>query len=154
MMKNTAATLLMTVLSLVAACAPATPTPTRTPEATATPVEVLATKPEHLEGTWLIRYAGPSGRLYYMRWDADGTMWCRQDRGQMQEDYEVCGRFWFEDGVYYEDSDACFVTGSYRAYLTIEGGQAVELRFEEVDDSDLSCRLRLSLRVCTWSRVD
>lgn len=154
MQKKAAAVVVMVVACLAASCTAAAPTPTRAPETTPTPVEVLATKAEHLEGTWLIRYAGPSAALYNNRWDADGTMWCLRNRGQMQGDWEVCGTFWFEDGIYYEDSDACFVTGSYRAYLTIEGGQAVGLRFEEVDDSDLSCRLRLSLRVCTWSRVD
>ena len=146
--------LLMLVVCLATACSGATPPPTQTPEPTPTPVEVLATKPEHLEGTWFIRDTGRSGQLYYIRCDADGTMWCRQDRGQMQEDFEVCGRFWFEDGVYYEDSDTCFVTGSYQAYLEIEAGQAVGLRFEEVDDSDPSCWMRLALRPGTWFRVD
>jgi hypothetical protein len=154
MVKKATAVVVMVIAFLAASCTAAAPAPTQAPEATATPVEVLATKPEHLEGTWFKRDAGPSGTLYYMRWDADGTMWLRQDRGQFQEDFQVRGRFWFEDGVYYEDSDDCFVTGSYRVYLMIEGGQAVRLRFEEVDDSDPSCGMRLEVLVGTWFRED
>jgi len=44
-------------------------------------------------------------------------------------------RFWFEDGVYYEDFGACPTIGAYRAYLEIEGGRAVGLRFEEVEET-------------------
>ena len=54
---------------LVMACAPAAPTPTRTPEPTATPVEVLATEPEHLEDIWF-----DGQNEHYVRFDADGTV--------------------------------------------------------------------------------
>jgi hypothetical protein len=53
---------------------------------------------------------------------------------ELQECPAGSTRFWFEDGVYYEDFGACLSIGSYRTYLQIRGGQAVGLRFEVIGD--------------------
>jgi hypothetical protein len=154
--KKVIAVIVMVVVGLVTACAPAAPTPTPTLEPTPTPVEVLATKSEHLAGLWFNAWAwraGGEGRYY--RFEADGTL-RRAGTREGLEETNVKGRFWFEDGVYYEESGACFAIGSYRAYLEIEGGRAVGLCFEEIDDSDPSqgCSDRSSERRTRFNRVD
>ena len=63
-MRRATAVLVMAVLSLVAACAPAAPTPTRTPEPTPTPVWVLATKVDHMVGTWLAEFQWVERKRY------------------------------------------------------------------------------------------
>jgi hypothetical protein len=94
-MKNTAATLLMLVLSVVTACAPSVPTPTPTPEPTPAPVEVLATRPQHLEGIWFNPYWGLySGEGRYYLFDADGTIY-GQTLEEVQEKTWPQGEFWF-----------------------------------------------------------
>ena len=153
-MKKATAVLAMVVISLVAACAPATPTPTPTPQPAPTPVEVLATKPEHLEGIWVMQWVGLQGIQRYERFEADGTVSHERTRDLVEEHPIFDGRFWFEDGVYYEESQACDPIGSYRAYLEIEGGTAVGLRFEVVDDWDPSCQERRYRRQTKWTRVD
>ena len=153
-MKKAIAVLLMVVLHLVTACAPAAPTPTRTPEPTATPIEVLATKPEHLEGIWLNRTSPYAGPPRYYRFEADGTVKSGESLEELQENPFIDGRFWFEGGVYYEEGQYCVPIGSYRAYLNIEEGRAVALRFEEIDDSDPSCFERSWPRQGEFVRVD
>jgi hypothetical protein len=148
-MKNTAATLLMLVLSVVTACAPSVPTPTPTPEPTPTPAWVLATKPEHLEGLWFQKHA--YGRNW-LRWEADGTVWHTQVPEE-SEDPPLVGRFWFEDGVYYEEGYGCWPIGSYRAYLRIEADTAVRLRFEVIDE-DPSCGSRKWQRTAGYTKAD
>jgi hypothetical protein len=152
--KNTAATLLMLVLSAVTACAPSVPTPTPTPEPTPTPVWVLAAKPEHLVGLWFNGAGAPPGQPgLYQQFEADGTIRYGLSLKDLQE-FGDRGRFWFEDGVYYEETDMCFPIGSYRAYLEIEGARAVGLRFDEIEDSDPSCRNRRFTYRTDFSRVD
>ena len=131
-MKNSAATLLMLVLSIVTACAPAAPTPTRTPEPTATPVEVRATKPEHLAGIW---YDGAS----YQRWEADGSITIAESVENLDSDYVMTGRFWFEDGIYYEEPPVCLSILVYEAYLQIEQGRAVRARLTIIEEPDPPC---------------
>jgi hypothetical protein len=63
------------------------------------------------------------------------------------------GRFWFEDGVYYEEGQICAPIGSYWVFLRTEGSRAVGLRFEEIDDSDRSCYERKQSRH-RFERVD
>jgi hypothetical protein len=149
--KKATAVFVMLVLSLAAACAPTAPTPTPTREPTPAPVEVLATKPEHLAGIWAVEaQLGGRGFRHY-RFEADGTI----SYQRVYEDFQLFGgRFWFEDGVYYEESEDCFPIGSYRAYLEIEGGRAVRLRFEVIDDWDQSCTERRLWRTAPYRRVD
>jgi hypothetical protein len=151
MVKKATAVVVIIVLSLATACAPAAPTPTPTPEPKPTRVKVLATNPEHLAGTWLVEaQLGGRGFRHY-RFEADGTIWYQR----VYEDFQLFeGRFWFEDGVYYEESDVCFPIGSYRAYLEIEGGRAVRIRFEVIDDWDRSCTDRRLWRTASYVRVD
>ena len=153
-MTKTTAVLVVVVLSLVAACAPAAPTPTRAPEPTATLAEVRATKPEHLAGIWVVPWDNPDGQLY-VRFEGDGIM-CHTYSPQELEECPADGtRFWFEDGVYYEDFGQCLTIGSYRAYLEIQGGQAVGLRFEVIGDtryvSECNRDYRMTYR---FARVD
>jgi hypothetical protein len=143
--------LLASILLVACASQPA-PTPTREP--TATPVEVLATKPEHLAGLWFSPRRAVVGPGLYHRFEADGTIRWEYSREELEEHPTNRGRFWFEDGVYYEEGDTCFPIGSYRAYLEIEGGRAVGLRFEEVDDSDPSCSERRLRRKDKCTRLD
>jgi hypothetical protein len=131
-MKNTAPTLLMLVLSLVAACAPAAPTPTPTPVARPTPVEVRATKPEHLAGIW---FDGAS----YGRYDADGTITIAESIENLDSDYVMTGRFWFEDGIYYEEPPVCLSLLVYEVYLQIEEGRAVRARLTIIEEPDPPC---------------
>jgi hypothetical protein len=147
-MKTVTWVVAIALLCLVAACAPAAPTPTPTPEPRPTPVEVLATKPEHLAGLWT---AVEYDRRLYIRFEPDGTMKWDYDVAEPTRAQE---RFWFEDGVYYEESSYCVPIGSYRAYLRIEEGRAVALRFEVIDDSDPSCLLRRERRFYRYLRVD
>jgi hypothetical protein len=152
--KKAIAVIVMVVLSVVAACAPAAPAPTPTAEPTPTPVEVLATKPEHLAGIWLNPHARPvEPREYYFRWETDGTFKYAHtlERLESRTPHE---RFWFEEGVYYEESSYCDPIGSYRVWLEIEEGRAVGLRFEEIDDSDPSCSDRRRERSIRVVRVD
>ena len=153
MLKKAIAVMVIVVLHLVAACAPAAPTPTPTPEPRPTPVEVLATKPEHLAGLWLAppTLLGDHASLYF-RFEADGTVkWDATSENLDQNPWHE-GRFWFEQGVYYEDSLGC--VGSYHAYLEIEGGRAVGLRFEEIEDRHPHCQERRMSRLVKFERVD
>ena len=155
LVKRVAVVLALAVLSLVTACAPAAPTPTLTPEPTATPVEVLATKPEHLVGIWFNPVCfgrEPSGVHY--QFEADGTRRAAYFLDYLHEGSEGTGVFWFEDGVYYEEDDTCDAVGSYRVYLRIEEGHPIALRFDEIDDSDGSCLLRRVCRRGVFVRVE
>jgi hypothetical protein len=142
------------VLSLAAACTGAAPTPTRTPEPTPTPAVVLATKPEHLAGIWLNRATPYGNPPRYYRFEADGTVKSGESLEELQENPFIDGRFWFEGGVYYEEGQYCVPIGSYQAFLDIEEGRAVALRFEEIDDSDPSCFERSWPRQAEFARVD
>jgi hypothetical protein len=149
----TAAVLATVVISFATACAPSAPTPTPIPEPTATPVEVLATKPEHLDGVWYNPESWRGAGVYY-RYEAVGTLFWETALEELDASPRLRGRFWFEDGVYYQECDTCFPIGSYRAYLEIEGGRAVALRFEEIDDSDPSCADRRQRKKGTAVWVD
>jgi hypothetical protein len=130
MVKGSTAVFVIAVLSLVTACAPAAPTPTRTPQPTGTPVEVLATKAEHLEGIWLDAEA-----QQYQQWDLDGTISGARSVEDLDKESSFVGRFWFEEGIYHEDSPVwCVGIGAYKVYLRIEAGRAVGLRTELVED--------------------
>jgi WD40 repeat protein len=125
------------------------------PEATATPGEILASKPEHLAGIWF----NPIGETWgtggpYFRFEADGTVKRGDTFDELQGNPFIDGRFWFEDGVYYEEGPLCLPLGSYRVYLESEEGRAVRLRFEEIDDSDPSCDERSMVRQAQFVRVD
>jgi hypothetical protein len=155
MVKRTTTVLAIVALSIVSACAPPAPTPTRTLEPTGTPVEVLATKCEHLAGVWFNpQRESRTGRGVYYRFEADGSIYWAYTPEDLQRNPDVEGRFWFEDGVYYEEGYICLPIGSYRAYLEIKEGRAVGLRFEEVDDSDRSCFERSDEKKVKYVRVD
>ena len=153
-MKKAFAVVVIVVLSLVAACGPSAPapTPTPTPLPSPTPVEVLATKPEHLVGIWFV--PDMIDARWYVQYKADGTFGGEWSRDLVEEHPIFEGRCWFEDGVYYEESQHCNLIGSYRAYLEIEGARAVGLRFEEIDDSDPDCWKRRHRLLIKWTRVD
>ena len=154
MVKRAAAILVM-VASMATACAPSAPTMTPTPEPTPTPVWVLATKPEHLSGIWYNPYyAQVTGRGAYYRFEPEGTIYWAYTLEDLQETPDVQARFWFEDGVYYEEGYICVPIGSYRAWLDIEDGRAIGLRFEEIDDSDRSCDERSREKAVKYVRVD
>jgi hypothetical protein len=117
---------------------------------------VLATKPEHLAGIWnnalgnLWGLGGP-----YFLFAADGTIKRAETAEDLQETTYVEGRYWFEEGVYYEEGLYCERIGSYRAYLYIVEGRAVRLRFEEIDDPDDECGgERSRVRKASFTRVD
>jgi hypothetical protein len=130
MVKKATVILLMLVLSLVAACASAATTPTRTPEPTATPLEVRATKPEHLAGLWC---DGAS----YLRYEADGTWKAAQSiKGLDNPDWIMEGRCWFEDGVCYEENPMCMGIFGYEAFLRIEEARAVRIRMTVIEVPD------------------
>lgn len=137
MAKKAAAVLVMAVLGLSTACAPAAPPPTQTPQSTTTPVVVRATKPEHLTGIWLLTAEIPNqpysfGGPYY-RWDTDGTVWWAEDAAMTKNLFSA--KFWFEDGLYHEnESPICEGLGIYEIYLEIEGGRAVLLRMRLIED--------------------
>jgi hypothetical protein len=136
MVKKAAVILVVVVLHLATACAPSAPTVTPTPEPTATPVWVLATKPEHLEGIWLDAEA-----QQYQQWTADGTISGAYNVEDLDKESSFVGTFWFEEGIYYEDSPIwCIGTGAYKVYLRIEAGRAVRLRMELVEDPCLDRR--------------
>ncbi len=151
-MKNTAATLLMLVLSLVTACTPAAPTSTPTPEPTATPVEVTATKPEHLAGIWVSQLSdGPA----YFRFDADGTVHVGQSlEGLDDADSRLEGTFWFEDGLYHEENALCAGTYVYEASLQIQEGRAVRARMNEIEVPGMECIDRRLRRLWVLVRLD
>jgi hypothetical protein len=140
------------MLSVVTACTTAAPTPT--PEPTPTPVEILATKPEHLAGLWFNSLGERWGKGPYYRFEADGTVKRASTLEDLQENPFIEGKFWFEDGVYYEEGQMCFPIASYRVYLRSEGGRAVGLRFEEIDDSDEKCQERSLPRRAPFVRMD
>ncbi len=131
-MKNTPTTLLALVLGLAAACAPAAPTPTPTPRPTATPVEVRATQPEHLAGIW---FDGAS----YQRWGADGTVTIAETIENLDSDYVMTGRSWFEDGVYHEEPPVCQSVFVCEIMLQIEGGRAVRARYTVIEEPEPAC---------------
>jgi WD40 repeat protein len=133
---------------------PSAPALAGTPEPTPTAVEILATKPEHLAGTWLNRATPYGNPPRYYRFEADGTVKSAFTLEELQESPWIDGRFWFEGGVYYEEGQYCVPIGSYRVFLQSEGGRAVALRFEEIDDSDPSCFERSWPRQAQFARVD
>ena len=138
------------LVSIVTACSPAAPTPTPTFEPTDALVEVRATKPEHLAGIWFIPAGRPGETAMYFRWEADGTATRAPSLEQLEENPDIDGRFWFEDGVYYvADDPNCEGVGAYEVYLRIQGGRAVALRTKVIEESDPSCperRLGTQLR--------
>ena len=148
MVKRVAAWTVLVALGLVSTCAPAAPTPTATPQPTATPVEVLATMPEHLEGTW---YDGAS----WFRFEANGTVYGGESLEQLDNpDYRFEGKFWFEDGLYHEENSICAGIYIYEAALRIEEGRAVSARMTEVDVPDHTCPDRRLRRLWKLERVD
>jgi hypothetical protein len=131
MVKKATVVFVMLVLSLVTACAPAAPTPTLGP-ARPTPVEVLATKPEHLASLW---FDGAS----YQRYEPDGTITVAESIENLDSDYVMTGRFWFKDGIYYEEPPVCMSLLVYEAYLQIEEGRAVRARLTIIEEPDPPC---------------
>jgi hypothetical protein len=132
-MNKVAAVVVMLVLSLVTACAPAAPAPTATPQPTATPVEVRATKVEHLVGIW---FDGDA----YGRYEADGTStWAESIENLDIPHLCAGGTFWFEDGIYYEEGWYCEGIWGCEAYLRIEEGRAVRLRLKVVEAPEQPC---------------
>jgi hypothetical protein len=153
-MKTVTRVVVSVLLCLVAACAPAAPTPMPTPEPTPTPIWILATRVEHLVGVWVGNFRWHDG-IRYERREADGTIWAWYEQGVDEVGPRLAGRFWFEDGVCYEEEgDICSPVGSYRVYLEIVGGSAVGLRFEVIDDWEPECVWRLYARRQKWTRVD
>ena len=131
MVKKATAVCAMLVLSLVTACAPSPPT--RTPERAATPVEVLATKPEDLAGIWF-------DGAWYHRFEADGTIKTVESIDDFDDpNYRLLGSFWFEDGMYYEQNAFCVGIYAYDIYLAIEKGRAVGLRMTLIEEGDPPC---------------
>jgi hypothetical protein len=90
----------------------------------------------------------------YYRFEADGTLKGGDTPEELQENPLLEGRFWFEGGIYYEESQLCLSIGSYRVYLYIEEGRAVALRFDEIDDRDPVCWERKRSRLTRLLRVD
>jgi hypothetical protein len=155
MVRQATAALVVIGLHIAAACAPAAPTPTPTPRPTPTPVWVPATKPEHLAGIWYnAYYAATTGRGVYYRFEPEGTIYWAYTLEDLHGTPDLQARFWFEDGVYYEEGYMCTPVGSYRAYLNIEAGRAVGLRFEEIDDSDRSCYERSREKRVMYVRIE
>ena len=150
------AVVVILVLSLVAACAPAAPTPTRTPEPIATPIWLLVSKPAQLEGIWLWTEPIPFDRSFgggYYRWDADGTVWWANDADMAANLFSA--KFWFEDGLYYEDeSPICPGIGVYKLHLAVEGGRAVRLRMQLIEERGGWCSRINRYENKTWRRVD
>jgi hypothetical protein len=125
--KAAAVVVVLVILSLAVGCGTPAPTRTPTPQPTGTPVEVLATKGEHLVGIW---FDGDS----YGRYEADGTItWAESMANLNTGQYCQAGRFWFEDGIYYEES--FYYEGAFgcEPYLRIEEGRAVRLRLHVVE---------------------
>jgi hypothetical protein len=153
MARKVIAVIVVVVLQLVTACTPAAPTPASQP--TDALVEVRATKPEHLAGIWFIPAGRPGETAVYFRWEADGTAKRASSLDGLEENPDIDGRFWFEDGVYYVDEDPnCEGIGVYEVYLRILGDRAVALRTKVIEESDPSCperRLGAQLR---FIRVD
>jgi hypothetical protein len=131
MVKKATAVYVMLVLSLVTACGLAAPT--ATPEPAATPVEVLATKPEDLAGIWF-------DGAWYHRFDADGTIKTVESIDHFDDpNYRLLGVFWFEDGMYYERHAFCVGNYAYDIYLRMEEGRPVRLRMTLIEEGDPPC---------------
>ncbi len=91
----------------------------------------------------------------YFRWEADGTAKRASTLDDLEENPDIDGRFWFEDGVYYVGDDPnCEGIGVYEAYLRIEGGRAVRLRMKVIEASDPSCLERRLGTQVKFVRVD
>jgi hypothetical protein len=147
-MRRATVLVMMVVLSLAAGCSASAPTRTPTPQPTATPVEVLATEPEHLVGTW---FDGAS----YFRFEADGTVYGAESMdGLDNPDFRFRGRFWFEDGLYHEENPICPSIYVYQASLRIQEGRAVRARMTEIDVPDQTCPDRRLRRLWSLVRVD
>jgi hypothetical protein len=124
-MKMVTLVAVVAVLCLVVACAPPAPTPTPTLEPVPLPLWIVATEPEHLKGTWFVEAYMAD---HYFRWDEDGTIWLGDPPNKW-------GRFWFEEGLYYEERPDLPGIGVYEAHLQIQEGRAVRLRMEVVEDT-------------------
>jgi hypothetical protein len=146
--KKTAIPIVMAVLTMAAACTPADPTATPTPKPTATPVEVRATKVEHLVGIW-------SDGDSYGRHEADGTItWAESIENLDIPHLCAGGRFWFVDGIHYEESFYCEGVFGCEAYLRIQDGRAVRLRLHAVEVPDQPCDVLSLTRDRILVRVD
>ncbi len=131
MVTRVIAVFVMLVLSLVTACGPTAPT--RTPGPAATPVEVLATKPEDLAGIWF-------DGAWYHRFEADGAIKTVESIDDFDDpNYRLLGFFWFEDGTYYEQNAFCLGIYAYDIHLEIEKGRAVRLRMTLLEEGDPPC---------------
>jgi hypothetical protein len=133
------AIIVFVVLYLVTACAPAAPTPTRTPEPTVTPAEVRATKPEHLGGVWFDPFANHGEGMYH-RFEGDGTTRAAFSIEEFDNpDPSFAGTFWFENGSYHETNPLCEGIIVYEVYLQIEEGRAVRARMMVAQEPDPPC---------------
>jgi hypothetical protein len=125
MVKNNAAALWMLALMLVAAC--------DRPAPTATPTEILATRPQDLAGVWF------DGEWYH-RFDADGTIRMVASMEDLDDpNYRLLGHFWFEDGTYHERNAFCLGIYVYEVHLRMDGGRAVGLRMTLIEEGDPPC---------------
>jgi ABC-type transport system substrate-binding protein len=135
--RQATAVVVMLWLSLATACAPAAPTPT--PEPTPTPATVLATKPEHLAGTWFDPLANHGGGMYH-RFEENGTSRAAFSIEEFDNpDPSFAGTFWFENGLYHEKNPLCVGISVYEVYLQIEEGRAVRARMTVAEEPDPPC---------------
>jgi hypothetical protein len=124
------------LLSLVAACAaPLAPTATSTPQPTATPVEIIASKVEDLVGVWKSRFGG---EVAYMQYRADGTFKLARTVADLESNPIVSGTFWFEGTVFNTFDDLCD-EGTYEVRVQKQGDKPIRLVFKEIKDP---CRER------------
>jgi hypothetical protein len=134
--KGATAVSVIVAFSLATACAPALPTPTATPEPTATPVEVLATRPEHIAGVW------SAWNGWYIRYSADGTTKYSRALGVLDTVPEGQGEFWFEGEVFREESPDCDAVAAYEIRLDIRDGRVVRLLFRTIEEVYPACHER------------
>jgi hypothetical protein len=132
MVKKVATVVLTVALCFVMACAPAAPTSTPTSQPTATPVEIRATKPEHLAGIWF-DYAS------YQRWGEDGTITVAESMDTLDSDHVMTGRYWFEDGTFYMEPPVCLSLLVCNVRLHIEEGRAVRAYIRLIEEPDPPC---------------
>jgi hypothetical protein len=146
--KRALAVSVILAFGLVTACAPAPPTPTPTPEPTATPAEVLATKPEHIAGIW------SAWNEWYIRYSPDGTTKYSRALGLLDTLPEGQGEFWFEGEVFREESPDCEAIAAYEIRLDIREGRVVRLLFETIEDPYPACHTRTERYRRPLYRVD
>jgi hypothetical protein len=103
--------------------------PQNLPEASDSPSEALATKPEDILGAWQGKIRGEAILLYFYD---DGTFAVKWPDSKL---WIARGKYAFDNGQLVIPEDEVCGSGIWKVYVTTQNGVASQLRFDLVQDT-------------------